>query len=57
MDATIIYDEVATLVGVNIPTLGNTQISREFICSVGTSNVPSNASHAPKASNMDGREW
>jgi hypothetical protein len=61
MDATITYDEVAALVGVNIPTTfrrwSHARISREFARYVDTSKDAYNASHALKASNTDGREW
>jgi hypothetical protein len=53
MDATITYDEVAALVGINIPTLEMAQISNVFGRSVGTLNVPYNTSRAHKASNTD----
>jgi hypothetical protein len=49
MDNTITYDEVTALVGVNILTL---EPHPNF-----ASRDSYNASHAPKASNMDGKEW
>ena len=57
MDATITYDEVAALVGVNIPTLEPRPNLREFARFVDTLKDAYNASHALKASNTDGREW
>ena len=57
MDATITYDEVAALVGVNIRRWSHARISREFVPYVGILRGASNASDALKASNTDGREW
>ncbi len=54
MDATITYDEVAALVGVNIPTL-EPRPNFERIRALRRHTY--NASHALKASNTDGREW
>jgi hypothetical protein len=54
---TITYDEVAALVGINILTLEPRPNLSKFGRSVDTLNVHSSASHAPKASNTDGREW
>ncbi len=56
MDNTIPYDEVAALVGVNIPTL-EPHPNFERIRALCRSRDSYNASHAPKASKMDGREW
>jgi hypothetical protein len=57
MDATITYDEVAALVGINILTLEPRSNFNIFGCYVGTSNVPSNVYRAHKASSMDGKVW
>ena len=57
MDATITYDEVAALVGINILTLEPRSNFNIFGCYVNTSNVPSNVYRAHKASSMDGKVW
>jgi hypothetical protein len=57
MDATITYDEVATLIGVNILLLNPRLNFKEIEFSAATLSVNCNASHAPKAPFRGGRAW
>jgi hypothetical protein len=58
MDAIITYNEVINLVGVNVPTTNmNAKALEAYDSCITKSNVHCNASHAPKAPSMDGRDW
>jgi hypothetical protein len=57
MDATITYDKVAALVGINIPTLEPCLNFEQIRMLRRHFKRDSSASDAPKASNTDGREW
>jgi hypothetical protein len=57
MDVTITYDEVATLVGVNIHPSIRDQILSKSEYSAATLSKRCNASHAHKAPYMGGKAW